>query len=76
MNNDVLRGKWKQLKGRVREEWGELTDDDVDRIQGNREQLEGRLQERYGYAKDEAREEVDGWLDRVMDDEEDEEYDF
>ncbi|MFW5941008.1 MAG: CsbD family protein [Chloroflexota bacterium] len=76
MNNDVLRGKWKQLKGRVREEWGELTDDDVDRIQGNREQLEGRLQERYGYAKDEAREEVDDWLDRVMDDEEDEEYDF
>lgn len=76
MNNDVLRGKWKQLKGRVREEWGELTDDDVDRIQGNREQLEGRLQERYGYAKDEAREEVDDWLDRMMDDEEDEEYDF
>ncbi|HSM56675.1 MAG TPA: CsbD family protein [Candidatus Sulfomarinibacteraceae bacterium] len=67
MNDDVLKGKWKQLKGRIREEWGELTDDDIDRIQGNREQLEGRLQERYGYAKDEARDEVDNWLERMTD---------
>lgn len=68
MNDDILQGNWKKLKGRLREEWGELTNDDVDRIQGNRQQLEGALQERYGYAKDEARDEVDDWLDRMSDD--------
>jgi uncharacterized protein YjbJ (UPF0337 family) len=69
MDEDILRGQWKRLKGRVREQWGELTNDDIDRIQGNRQQLEGVLQERYGYAKDEARDEVDDWLDSMTEDE-------
>lgn len=61
MNSDTLQGQWKQLKGNIREKWGKLTDDDVDRIQGNYEQLLGRIQERYGVARDEARTMVDNW---------------
>ena len=62
MNEDILKGQWTQLKGRVREQWGKLTDDDLDRIQGKSEQLVGRLQERYGWARDQAQSEVDSWL--------------
>ena len=51
MNQDVLKGKWMQLKGEVRKQWGKLTDDDLDQIQGNSEKLVGKLQERYGYAQ-------------------------
>jgi uncharacterized protein YjbJ (UPF0337 family) len=62
MNEDTLKGQWTQLKGRVREQWGKLTDDDLDQIQGRSEQLIGRLQERYGWARDQASREVDTWL--------------
>ena len=62
MNEDTFRGQWNQLKGRVREQWGKLTDDDIDRIEGQREQLIGRIQERYGLARDEAHRQVDAWL--------------
>jgi uncharacterized protein YjbJ (UPF0337 family) len=62
MNNDVLQGKWTQLKGEVRRQWGKLTDDDIAQIQGNSEKLVGKLQERYGYAKDQAQREYDAWL--------------
>ncbi len=62
MNADILKGKWLQAKGRVREQWGKLTDDDMDRISGNAEQLVGTVQERYGYAKDRASKEVDAFL--------------
>lgn len=62
MNTDVLKGKWQQLKGNVRKQWGKLTDDDVDQIQGDSEILKGRIQERYGRTKDEAQREVDRWL--------------
>ena len=48
MNQDTLQGQWTQLKGRLREQWGKLTDDDLDKIEGRSEQLIGRLQERYG----------------------------
>lgn len=54
MNADTLKGKWTQLKGKVREHWGKLTDDDVDVLAGKTEQLSGKLQERYGIAKNEA----------------------
>jgi len=54
MNNDRMAGNWHQLKGKVKEEWGKLTDDDLTQLEGNGEQLAGKLQERYGYAKDEA----------------------
>lgn len=62
MNTDVLQGKWNQLKGNVRKQWGKLTDDDVDKIQGDAEILMGRIQERYGRSRDEAKQEVDTWL--------------
>lgn len=61
MDWDRVSGGWKELKGKVKEKWGELTDDDLTQIQGKRDQLEGRLQQRYGYAKDKARDEVDRW---------------
>lgn len=54
MNKDTLMGNWKQLKGKIRKEWGELTDDDLDQIEGNYEILAGRLQERYGLSRDEV----------------------
>ena len=62
MNTDVLQGKWTQLKGTVRKQWGKLTDDDVDQIQGDAEILQGRIQERYGRTKEQAQQEVDNWL--------------
>lgn len=62
MNWDQIEGKWEQFKGSVRENWGQLTDDDLAEIQGNREQLEGKIQERYGKTKEEAQAEVDNFL--------------
>jgi len=64
MNQDILAGKWQQVRGKVKEQWGKLTDDDLDVIDGKQEQLEGRLQQRYGYAKDQAQSEVNTWFDR------------
>jgi uncharacterized protein YjbJ (UPF0337 family) len=61
MNEDILAGKWKQLRGAVREKWGELTDDDLDRVAGQRDKLLGLLQEKYGYSRDEAEREIDAF---------------
>ncbi|HHT0130880.1 TPA: CsbD family protein [Klebsiella michiganensis] len=52
MNKDEIGGNWKQFKGKAKEKWGKLTDDDMTVIEGKRDQLVGRIQERYGYAKD------------------------
>jgi len=57
MNEDILKGKWKELKGSVKEKWGKLTDDDVTEVEGKTEKLVGILQEKYGYSKDKAQEE-------------------
>ena len=62
MNWDQIKGNLKQFQGRVREQWGDLTDDDVSVAEGNREQLEGRIQERYGITKEEAKRQVDDWM--------------
>jgi uncharacterized protein YjbJ (UPF0337 family) len=64
MNDDVLKGKWHQLKGEVKSRWGKLTDDDLDRAEGDAEKLIGRLQERYGYQRDEAQREIDDFVRR------------
>ena len=61
MNEDTLKGQWTQLKGSVREQWGKLTDDDLDQIAGRSEQLVGKIQERYGIARDAAEREVQDW---------------
>ncbi|MBB3311821.1 uncharacterized protein YjbJ (UPF0337 family) [Rhizobium sp. BK196] len=63
MDWNRVEGNWKQMKGKVREQWGRLTDDDLDQINGRREQLEGKLQERYGYEKDRIRRDIDTWYD-------------
>lgn len=62
MNTDILEGKWKQLKGSIKDQWGKLTDDDIDRIAGNAEKFEGTLQERYGWKKEEASQALNDWL--------------
>lgn len=54
MNSDRLQGEWKQVKGKVKEKWGKLTDDDLKTIDGQSDQLVGRIQERYGIAREEA----------------------
>jgi uncharacterized protein YjbJ (UPF0337 family) len=62
MDWDRIEGNWKQAKGKIKEKWGKLTDDDLDVIAGKQDQLEGKIQERYGYAKDRIRSDVDSWL--------------
>jgi uncharacterized protein YjbJ (UPF0337 family) len=64
MNWDRIEGNWKQFKGQAKEQWGKLTDDDLDVIAGRRDQLEGLIQERYGYARDQVKTEVDRWFSR------------
>ena len=65
MNEDVFKGKWKQIRGKAKEWWGQLTDDDLDVIDGNRDQLIGKLQERYGYNKDRAARELNQRLEEL-----------
>jgi len=62
MNTDQLSGKWKQMKGAAKQQWGKLTDDDLEVIAGKREALAGKLQERYGMAKEEAQKKADDWM--------------
>ena len=58
MNEDRMEGNWKQFKGKVKEQWGKLTDDDLDVISGRRDQLVGKIQERHGVARDEAERQI------------------
>jgi uncharacterized protein YjbJ (UPF0337 family) len=59
VNSDILKGKWKQMKGEFKNWWGRLTDDDLDQIAGSKDKLIGKIQERYGYDRDRAEKEVD-----------------
>jgi len=61
MNWDRIEGNWKQMKGKVKEKWGKLTDDDLDVIAGKRDQRVGRIQESYGISRDEAERQVRDW---------------
>ena len=63
MNEDIFKGKWKELKGSVKEKWGELTDDDVTEVEGKTEKLVGILQAKYGYSKDKAQDEYNKFMD-------------
>jgi uncharacterized protein YjbJ (UPF0337 family) len=65
MNSDTIQGNWTQLKGKVQQQWGKLTSDDLDQIEGQRKQLVGRVQERYGYAREQAEKEVNHFLDNL-----------
>ena len=64
MNKDIIAGKWTQMKGKLKEKWGDLTDDDFDVAEGNSQYLAGKLQERYGWAKDRAESEVKDFSER------------
>jgi uncharacterized protein YjbJ (UPF0337 family) len=61
MNSDQFEGKWKQLKGSVKQRWGKLTDDDITTLSGKKDEFVGRLQERYGITREQAEREADEW---------------
>lgn len=65
MNWDRIEGNWKQFRGKVLQQWGKLTNDDLDLVEGRRVELVGRIQERYGIAKDDAERQVDTWLQNL-----------
>ncbi|MDQ8023613.1 MAG: CsbD family protein [Moraxellaceae bacterium] len=65
MNRDIIEGNWKQLVGKAKQQWGKLTDDDLDVIQGRRQELAGKIQERYGVSRDEAEKRVKEWEDSI-----------
>jgi uncharacterized protein YjbJ (UPF0337 family) len=65
VNENTLTGKWNQFKGKVKEQWGELTDDDLSKIEGRRDQMVGLLQEKYGYARERAEREYDDFVGRI-----------
>ncbi|MCA8884928.1 MAG: CsbD family protein [Rhodobacteraceae bacterium] len=64
MNWDIVKGNWNQWKGKVQQEWGKLTNDDLMRADGDREELKGILQERYGHTKEEVERQLDAWLSK------------
>jgi uncharacterized protein YjbJ (UPF0337 family) len=64
MNWDIVRGKWNQLKGNVRVQWGKLTDDDIEQVAGHKDKLVGKLQERYGWSKEEAEQEAEKYFEQ------------
>jgi uncharacterized protein YjbJ (UPF0337 family) len=61
MNKNQLKGNWLQLKGTVKEKWGDLTDDEVEQIAGDRDILLGKIQEKYGIAQEEAEKQIEEW---------------
>ena len=65
MNWDRIEGNWKQLKGKAKHKWGELTDDDLDKLEGRRDQLIGKIQERKGIARENAEREVNEWANSL-----------
>jgi uncharacterized protein YjbJ (UPF0337 family) len=64
MNTDIIQGKWHQLKGSAKAQWGKLTDDELDQVNGESEKLVGLVQERYGYARQRAEQEVNSFFAR------------
>jgi uncharacterized protein YjbJ (UPF0337 family) len=64
MNEDILKGKWKEMQGEAKKQWGKLTDDDLMEIGGEKDKLVGTIQKKYGYAKDKAENEYKSFIDR------------
>ena len=65
MNAEILKGNWQEMKGKIRETWGKLTDDEVDQIEGNYDQLVGRLRQSYGLSVEEGQKRVNDFLKRA-----------
>lgn len=61
MNEDTTKGNWKEFKGKIKEKWGQLTDDQIKEVEGDREQIVGAIQKSYGKSKEEAKSEYDNW---------------
>ena len=66
MDWNRIEGGWKDLKGKIRQQWGNLTDDDLDKIAGKREEFEAKLQQLYGLTKDAARKQIDEWMTKLQ----------
>ena len=64
MNEDIIKGRWKEIKGKVQQQWSKLTDDDIGKINGNYTELEGSLQKHYGLAKDHVKTEIDAFIEK------------
>lgn len=67
MNKEILKGKWKEIKGQVKTQWGKLTDDELTKISGDYDQLSGSLQKQYGYKKDEAEAQINKFFKDIDD---------
>jgi len=65
MNTEIFKGKWSQIKGETKRQWGKLTDNDLLLIEGDKDKLVGKIQEKYGKNKDEAEKEVNDWMNRT-----------
>lgn len=64
MNKDIVKGNWKEIKGKLKQQWGKLTDDEITQIDGSYDELEGILQKSYGYQKEEAKREIETFIDK------------
>jgi uncharacterized protein YjbJ (UPF0337 family) len=64
MNKDIIKGKWHEIKGKLKQKWGDLTDDEITQMQGSYEELAGILQKKYGYQKHEVQKEIQAFLDQ------------
>ncbi len=72
MNRDIIAGKWQQLIGKAKEQWGKLTDDDLKKVEGKFDRLTGLIRERYGYTQEKAQEEYDRFYERFIEEKRDE----
>ena len=64
INEDIVKGKWKEIKGKVKKQWGKFTDDEITQMQGSYDELLGNIQKKYGYQKEQAKKELDSFLDK------------
>jgi uncharacterized protein YjbJ (UPF0337 family) len=65
MNKDIFEGKWKEMRGQVKETWGKLTDDDLEKVDGKADQLVGLIQQKYGYSRQQAEKELNQRLGEI-----------
>lgn len=64
MNKEIIKGKWNEIKGQLKQQWGKLTDDEITQMRGSYEELAGLIQKKYGYQKDQAEKEIKAFLDK------------
>lgn len=65
MNEDIIKGKWLEIRGTIQEKWGKITDDELTQINGSREKLAGTIQKNYGLAKEEVEKQLKAWEDDI-----------